>query len=98
MPGRSIVEDEDVSHVTDPDQVPPEVRYCQAPAPTRRRTDRAVCPGIGSHEIGTATDPSAVDGADNTGVGTRDPPKNNVEVPHARLGADPADAPATGPV
>ena len=98
MPGRSIDDDEDVSHVTDPDHVPPLVRYCQAPAPTRRRTERAVWPGIGCHEIGTGTDPSATDGADSTGVGTRDPPRKSVKVPHARLGADPADAAATGPV
>ena len=87
-----------MSHVTVAVQVPPEVRYCQAPASTRRRTDRAVCPGIGCHEIGTGADPSAVDGADSTGVGTRDPPKNSEKVPHARPGADPADAAATGPV
>ena len=98
MPGKSMAAELDVSHVAVAVHVPPEVRYCQASAPTRRRTDRAVCPGIGCHEIGTGADPSAVDGATSTGVGTRDPPRKSVKVPHARLGADPADAAATGPV
>src|SRR5574343_445117 len=86
MPGRSIDDYEDVKHITDPDHVPPEVRYCQAPAPTLRRTDRAVCPGIVCHDTGTGTDPSAVDGATSTGVGTRDPPRKSEKVPPARLG------------
>ena len=97
MPGKSMAAELDVSHVAVAVHVPPEVRCCQAPAPTRRRTDRAVWPGIGCHEIGTGAVPSATDGADSTGCGTRDPPKKSVKVPHARLGADPADAPATGP-
>ena len=97
MPGKSMAAELDVSHVAVADQVPPEVRCCQAPAPTRRRTDRAVWPGIGCHDTGTGVDPSAVDGATSTGCGTRDPPKKSVKVPHARLGADPADAAATGP-
>ena len=98
MPGKSMAAELDDSHVADPDQVPPEVRYCQAPAPTLRRTDRAVCPGIGCHDTGTGSVPSATDGADSTGVGTRDPPRKREKVPQARPGADPADAAATGPV